>query len=199
MFMRVNKRLKGFTLIELVASMVVAALAFTALANFFFNKTSQAIEPIFETRAAKLGEALMDEILSRPYDQNTAPGGTPACDAVGGVACSPTPFTADPGEFDGGGNPVRELFNDVDDYNEYCADPPIDVEDALGNQYGDGNSLEDFDRFKMSICVDYDGDYDGVVNEAGDENAKLIVVKIYPPSASGQGPAIEFKAYRGNF
>lgn len=183
---------KGFTLIELVASMVVTALAFTALANFFFNTTSQAIDPIFETRAAKLGEALMDEILSRPYDDATAPGGTPACGAVGGANCTAAAdLGAEVGEIS------RDLFDDVDDYNDYCARRTI--EDALGNEFGDGNSLEDFDRFEMSICVYYDGDFLNVTDGTGADGAKLIVINIYPPSAGGNGPAIEFKAYRANF
>jgi len=192
------KSQQGFTLIEIIASMVITALAFTALANFFFNQTSRAIEPIFETRAAKLGEALMDEILSRPYDEFTAVGGVPACNETGADDCT---VIADLGADDEEvGN--RDLFDDVDDYNVYCnVATPFDVVNALGENPGD------FDGFTMSICVNYDGDYDGDLNEvdAGgvlevyEAKAKLIVIDILPPSAAGVGSAISFQAYRGNF
>ena len=187
---RFYKRQQGFTLIEVIASLVIAALAFAALANFFFNKTSTAIEPIFQMRAAKLGEALMDEILSRPYDEQTAVGGVPACGDVGADACTDSAdFGLDAGETS------RDEFDDVDDYNTYCG-APVSVVNALGTALG---SAEDFDRFRMQICVDYDGDYDGAADNQ--QQAKLITVTIYPPSVTGvgQGPAIELKAYRSNF
>jgi MSHA pilin protein MshD len=201
-----RSRQKGFTLIEVVASMVVTALAFTALASFFFNQSTKAIEPIFETRAAKLGEALMDEILSRPFDEATPVGGVPACDEVGAPICTTiSDLGTDTGEVDVMGDPIRIILDDVDDYDDYCDDAnPVDVEDALGNLESDaGNALEDFGSFKMSICVGYDGNYNDALNEPGagatEFLAKLITINIFPPAAAGLGPPIEFKAYRGNF
>ncbi|WP_339670656.1 prepilin-type N-terminal cleavage/methylation domain-containing protein [Dasania marina] len=192
------KRERGFTLIEVIASMVVTALAFTALANFFFNQAPRAIEPIFQTRAAKLGEALVDEILGRPFDENTPVGGVPACGDSGPQACTDRLLMGLDGESS------RDLFDDVDDYDSYCNDTtPFDIEDALGNETADpGNALEDFGRFKMSICVGYDGSYDGTLNEPGnlERKAKLIIVKVFPPGVSGTtGTAITFKVYKGNF
>ncbi|WP_019528131.1 type IV pilus modification PilV family protein [Dasania marina] len=183
------KRERGFTLIEVIASMVVTALAFTALANFFFNQAPRAIEPIFQTRAAKLGEALVDEILGRPFDENTPVGGVPACDAVGAPPCT---ITMGPE-----GESNRAAYDDVDDYNDYCSGL-FDIEDALGNKTADaGNALEDFGRFQMNICVVYDGNYDGTADT--NHSAKLIIVKVFPPGVSGAGTAITFKVYKGNF
>lgn len=182
-------RYKGFTLIEVIASMVLTALAFTALASFFFNQAPRAIEPIFQTRAAKLGEALVDEILSRPFDENTPLGGVPACDSAGAPACT-TAMGLD-------GETNRADYDDVDDYDIFCGGP-FDIEDALGNTEADaGNALEDFGRFKMSICVDYDGDYDGAADT--NHRAKLITVDVFPPGVTGTGSAITFKVYKGNF
>ena len=200
----VQKKSKGFgfTLIEVVSSIVVTALAFTALANFFFNQSGRSIEPIFQIRAAKLGEAIMDEIIARPYDENTPVGGVPACDATPVGCTSIANLGPDAGEFIAGPIPIRTLLDDVDDYNGYCNNAaPYDIVDALGNsEMGAGNQLEDFDRFKMSICVGYDDDYNGVLNDAGGVSSKLIIVNIYPPNAAGLlDVAIEFKAYRGNY
>lgn len=189
-----NQRVQaGFTLIELVVSMVLTALALAALTNFFFTQTSRTIEPLFQMRAAKLGEAVMDEIFSRPYDEQTPVGGVPACDISTCTALADLGAAAD-------GESAREEFDDVDDYDAYCNDSsPFDIVDVLGATAADtGNALEDFQAFKMSICVIYDGDYDGV-EETNEINAKRVTVKIFPPGVTGIANAISFVAYRGNF
>lgn len=186
-------RPQGFTLIEVVSAMVLSALALAALTPFFIDQSSRAVAPMFEIRAAKLGEALMDEILSRPYDENTPLGGVPACDEVGAPGCSTT--------LGGDGEAGRNQFNDVDDYNAYCnGTDRFAIVDSLGNiATGGGNQLQDFDRFQMTICVNYDGNADGSLDETGataaERRAKLISIQIFPPN---QQP-IEFNAYRYNF
>ncbi len=173
----------GATLIELVVSMVILAIAMTSLSVQFFSQTTRAVEPLFEIRAAELGQALMDEILAKPYDENSPAGGVPACDDD---SCSPV-LGAEPDETS------RIDFDDVDDYHYYCdSSPPyFAIEDV------EGNEPDGFEYFQMSICVVYDNDYDGM-SGAG-VNAKRITIDIYPPAAGGRGPAITFSAYRSNF
>lgn len=186
---------QGFTLIESVAAIVVTAIAVVGLVTVFFSQTMRSIEPLHQIRAAKLGEALMEEILSKPYSETTPLGGVPPCQACGGIGM-------DSGE-SSGSTPVRLNFDDVDDYHGYCKDnnngDPWEVENIQGN------SLEGFERFAMSICIDFDGDYNGVPDS--DENtAKLIILEIYPPSfrkgSNGEwlwAEPLIFKAYRSNF
>jgi hypothetical protein len=91
----------------------------------------------------------------------------------------------------------RFNFDDVDDYHSYCAPAPpyYLLENIMGEQ------PDNFDAFEMSVCVYYDGDYDGALNETGatELQAKLIVIDIYPPAGSGLGDGIRFSAYRSNF
>lgn len=172
----------GFSLVELVVGLVITAVALTYLSTVFFSAPERSVEPILQIRAAELGQALVDEIITKPYDENTPLGGMPHC----------APCTAAGGLGPDGGE-ARNNYDDVDDYDSYCAPaaPYANVEDALGNVPGD------FANFRMSICVSYDGDYDGVIDT--NDNAKLVTVDIYPPAVSGVRQQFRFKAYRGNF
>jgi MSHA pilin protein MshD len=179
---------KGFTLVELVVSIVVTAIALTYLSVVFFSAPERSVEPMLQIRAAELGQSLMDEILAKAYDEKTPVGGIPACN----------PCT-DEGDLGAEVGESRTTFNDVDDYDSYCnnSDPYEPVEDALGNQPGEGSFSEDFANFRMSICVVYDGNYDGTADS--NQAAKLITVDVYPPAIGGTRQQIRFKAYRSNF
>jgi len=181
---------KGFTLIELVAAIVLMAVALTFMINLFFANPGRSVEPLLQIRAAEFGQALMEEILAKPFDQATPLGGIPAC---AGAACTASGALGAEGE-------IRANYNDVDDYHSYClddgsGDPGWPVSNAMGQQ------PEDFNRFRMRVCIGYDDDYDGNINEAGVDvdRAKLIRINIYAPQVGGLGSPIAFSAYRGNY
>ena len=171
----------AFTLIEVIIGIVVGAIALTFLSTLFFANPERSVEPVLQMRAAEFGQAIMDEILAKAYDETTPVGGVPPC-----TVCTPT------ASFGEDGTETRINYDDVDDYHEYCdkVTPPV-VENAFGS------TPIDFASFRMSICVIYDGDYDGTADT--DINAKLITVDIYPPASAGIGKPITFTAYRGNF
>lgn len=171
---------RGFTLVELVVGMVVMSIALTYLTSVFFASPQRSVEPMLQARASGFAQALLDEILAKPFDELTPLGGVPACNP-----CSvPAALGADAGE-------TRTSFDDVDDYHSYCGASPVALVDAFGN------TPAEFASFGMTICVGYDGDYDGLLNETGvSESAKLIEVALYPPATS---EPLVFRAYRGNF
>ena len=162
---------RGFTLVELIVGLVITALALTFLSVVFFSSPERSVEPMLQIRAAELGQSLMDEIIAKPYDELTPLGGVPPCSP-----CTPAAsFGPDGGE-------SRFNYDDVDDYHSYC------------------DSTEPYqpvDNFQMSVCVVYDGNYDGTAD--ANDNAKLITVDVYPPAIGGSRQQIRFKAYRGNF
>lgn len=196
--MAVNKskryQQQGFTLIEIVVGLVIGSIAMAGLVSFFFSQTARTIEPMLQVRAAKIGEALMDEALSKRYAEPTPVGGYPPCSSL--VECGV--LGMDAGEFSvvaGEQIPNRIAFDDVDDYNGYCA-KQWPIEDVLANTAPVGSSgrLKDFQNYFMTICVIYDDNYDGV---SSGFQAKLITITIFPPA--GAATPIEFKAYRSNF
>jgi MSHA pilin protein MshD len=173
MFNRKNQQ--GFTLVELVVGIVVMAIALTLLSTVFFSNPGRSVEPLLQMRAAEFGQALMDEILSKKFDQMTPEGGIPAC-----TTCSST-MGPDAGE-------LRSDYNDVDDYHT-CGNP-IALADALNNLPAN------FIGYTMDVCVRYD-DFD---NAGGTSvNGKLITVKIGLPVSSGLNEPLVFSSYKGNY
>ena len=117
---------QGFTLVELIIGLVVLGLAVVMLAMLFFPQAQRSAEPILQTRAAGLGQALMLEIMSKSFDQHSdRTGGLLRCGETDAPACTePTALGPDSGG-------TRALFNDVDDYHGLNSiDAPLS--DALG-------------------------------------------------------------------
>lgn len=82
------RRARGFSLVELVITIVVIAIALTALLLALDSATRSSADPMAVTQAVAIGQAYLEEISSKSY--------TP-------LPC-PNPCT-------------RADYNDVDDYN----------------------------------------------------------------------------------
>ncbi len=177
--MRVIKSSRGFTLIELILAMIIAAFAILTLTMSLYPRSKQSAEQIYAVKAAELGRAVMDEVLGRNYDEHSGPnGGLPECGSSEGEACSAT-LGKESGESG------RETFNDVDDFNDLSGD----IADVLGTDLGD-----QYPNYQASLRVFYDADWDGSP-DGSVGNYKRVEVIITDPS----GQAYPFTAYRGNF
>lgn len=96
---------RGVTLVETIVFIVVVSIALVALIRVFNAGVSQSVDPLVRIRALELGQAQMDEILARKYDENTPTGGVPACDSPDGLVCAGIAADTD--------------YDDVGDYNGY--------------------------------------------------------------------------------
>lgn len=176
-----KQRNQGFTLLEIIVGMVVSAISLTMLYSLVYPQIVRGVEPMLQARAAELGQAIMEEILAKPYDERSPTGGVPPC--------SPCTAAADLGT--DSGEDARAKFDDVDDFDSLCS-AQQSVAQILGA------AASGFENFRMQSCVFYDGNYDGIADS--NENAKRINVAVYPPSLSGGLAApVRFSAYRGNF
>lgn len=189
--MRSNKRQAslGFTLIEIIVGMVISTIAISLVATLILPLFARSVEPVFQIRAAELAQSILDDVLSRRYDEATPLGGFPACSASTVPPCSSVAaLDADAGESN------RGNFDDVDDYNVFCASDNV-IQDVSGVDLTDADG---FANFMFRVCVAYDGNYNGVVNEseANEISAKLITVTVKPPV---QATEIQISAYRGNY
>ncbi len=169
----------GFTLVELVIGIALIGSVVALLVALVYPQLLRSADPLLIQRAAALGQSLAEEVLAKPFDELTPLGGVPPCNP-----CSAT-LGPDAGELG------REDFDDVDDFNLYCGNPGdrFAVENALGI------APDDYGSFSIRVCVDYDGDYDGVADT--DSNAKLVTIDVWPPSE--RSGAVRFQFYRGNF
>lgn len=178
---------QGFTLVELIIGLVVLGLAVVMLAMLFFPQAQRSAEPILQTRAAGLGQALMLEIMSKSFDQHSdRTGGLLRCGETDAPTCTePTALGPDNGE-------TRALFNDVDDYHGLNSiDAPLSpLSDALGQDIG-----HRYPNFNYAIDVCY---YDVEEKECSPDRItpyKLITITITTPL----GQDIGFSAVRGNY
>lgn len=66
----------GFTLIELLMTIVILGFTSVILVPFFYSITKSP-DPVIRERGVALGQAMMDEMLAKKWDENTPLGGGP--------------------------------------------------------------------------------------------------------------------------
>lgn len=189
--MLVNKT-DGFTLVELVIGIIVFSIAMTFFVSFIVPQAVRSVDPIFQVRAAELGQSLITEIASKSFDE--------ASDRVGGgIACDTSSCTSDENLGPEAGE-SRANYNDVDDYHgfvmPYDSDNDGDSEftNALGNEIIlDGVNL--YSGFNVSVSVMYDSNMDGGLPDTTVGDTKLITVTVTTPNAED----IIFSSYRKNY
>jgi len=168
----------GFTLLELIAGIVVFAVGFVILQASMYPLFSGSVDPMFRIRAAELGQAYMEEIIGMRYDELSQESGQVRCGETAIPNCTAS------GSLGSEGGEGRATFDDVDDYDGLNESPPRDIT---------GTVRTGFDNFRAQISVVYDGNYDGSADS--NESAKLITITITDPLEN----VIVFSSYRANF
>lgn len=177
---------QGFSLVELIVSIVVIGLALASVASFLAFGAGRGADVLLEARAAALGQAYLDEILSRRFDERTNPSGRRPCTTLppGANACTAEiDFGPDGGE-------SRSSFDDVDDYHgleegDGAAFPLRDAE---------GNTRSGYENFFVEIQVRYAGADD--VLDLAPVDAKHITVGVSHRTADA---SLEFSVYKANY
>ncbi|WP_082305776.1 MULTISPECIES: prepilin-type N-terminal cleavage/methylation domain-containing protein [unclassified Pseudoalteromonas] len=187
---------KGFTLIELILGMVVLAIVMTIMTGLLAPQARQSADPVVQIRATELGQALMNEILGKSFDENSDRSPPWTRCGENGVTCTETDdFGADcldnaitAPNCTGSSLQTRVNYNDVDDYHDLTlndSDFKNSLEEDVSDYYKD---------FTAEITVVYDDDFDGT-NSDTNKIAKLITVKITASNNEVYG----FSAYKGNY
>ncbi len=167
----------GATLVELIIAIVIMAVALVSLAMTISLSAGKSADIFWQVKVVELGQAYMEEILSRRFDEATPVGGIPACEP-GGTSCSA--IGVDAGE-------TRPLFDDVDDYDGVDDSPPKDAE---------GNDRPSYAGYRVQVSVAYaDAGQQTAYSLDGAHDAKLITVTVSHPT----GSALVFSAYKGNY
>jgi len=177
--------LRGFSLVEMVATIVVLGIALVTITSMMSSSLSSNANTYEETRTTALARAYLDEILSRRYDENSHPSGAPACDGIAGARPCTIVFGTESGEG------TRDKWDDVDDYHgldEGEGGVLLELHDA------ENNVRSGYQGYRVSVFVEYAGDQGPINKELTD--AKLITVTIYSPLDS---VGTEFQVYKANF
>ena len=112
---RPSLRRLGFTLIEIIVTLVVIGIAGVALMSVFTSLTRGSADPLIQQQAVTIAEAYMEEIMLKAFDDPQ----------VG------TETETDEGEAG------RAFYDDVKDYRSLAAGPASD-------QFGNGVGLNAF-------------------------------------------------------
>lgn len=195
--MRANlRRACGFTLLELVAGIALLAVVLLLITSAFLPMINKQAQPIYQIRAAELAQSMLQEVLSRSYDENTDRSGQtvagkyqycgsidPANIAVESSSgnCS-TMLGVDSGE-------TYTTFDDVDDFNLYCNSPITGS--AFAQLKGLDTSL--YENYSIKVCVENAPELLGLTAQT--DVAKKMTVTVTTPA----GEAIPFTSYRSNY
>ncbi|MDO6686852.1 MULTISPECIES: type IV pilus modification PilV family protein [unclassified Agarivorans] len=168
-------RNSGFTLIELIVGIVVLAISLVVITSFLAPQAVRSIDPIYQVRSAELGSSLMNEILSKSFDENSdhTGGGLWRCGETGQPACTAADSYGPDGE-------TRSQYNDVDDY--HTNGNFIAIDDSLGT-----NLANIYRNYSYRVAIDS--------SENGINAAKRIDLWIRAPN----GADYAFSAYRWNY
>lgn len=101
----IPSRRRGFTLIEIVITLIVVSIAIAAIAGMVANLAGASADPVIQTQAIYIAEGYLEEAGLRPLD--------------------------DPDGVEEGCAASRALWDDLDDYA--CLATPSAPTDAYGN------------------------------------------------------------------
>lgn len=190
---------RGITLIELIVTIVILGIALTGVSLAISSGMSQSANTLVELRAVALGQAYLDEILSKKFDERSRNGGIPPCvdPLLPGISCSVV-IGPDATET------TRVRFDDVDDYDGLDeglngAGPLLDSEGVPRTGYDSFRVIISVRRIEVAVGEPEEfTPVDPVTNPEPDNvyDAKLITVLV---SDDGSTDGIEFSAYKSNF
>lgn len=172
----VGRNCRGATLVELVITIVLMSLVLVAIASTLSFSSSRSADLLYQVKLVELGQAYLEEILTKRFDENSPTGGVPAC----------SPSTVSCGAI-GSEEAERAQFDDVDDYHLLNESPPMDPDGVVRQNYA---------GYRVEVQVAYVTEAQRaelVLDEVTD--AKLIRVTIVPPA----GSSLAFSVYKGNF
>lgn len=169
----------GFTLIELVMTILILGSVSLILIPFF-NSITHSSDPIIRQRAVALGQAMMDEISGKRWDENTPIGGGPIVTGESPVG------TSRGGALLTGSDPVtaiateegsRTSYDDLDDYNGLSETNTFS--DQLGGTFT-------FTGYSRTVSVDYIAGDSSPIDKntpaaAGSTDSKRIIVTVTTP------------------
>ena len=147
----------------------------------FFNAIVHSPDPVIRERAISLGQSMMEEIMTKRWDENTPMGGGPL-----NTNESTRGTTTPVGSLGVDGAETRTDYNDVDDYNYNPTTAPNGINEAntFIDQNGNSFSLPGYQR---QVTVDYIASSSATITNtlpgvsANPTDTKRVIVTITSP------------------
>lgn len=181
-----NHNEQGFTLIEMIAGIVVFGVVIGIIGTIIIPQTKQSFDPLWQVRATELSQSLYNEINAKGFDERSDfVGGMTRCNEPTAPACTPSgQFGPDTGE-------SRATYDDIDDYHGLNLSNAA-ISDSQGfTPLINGAAM--YQGFTASVSVMYDDNLNGVndddlngngVLDSGTlvGNTKVITITIITPN-----------------
>mgnify|MGYP002624844981 CR=1 FL=1 len=142
---------RGLSLVETTIAVLLLGLTLVAALQSVGATAKSQIIHKRRAQAVALADALLAEIAQLPYEDPTDGGAS---------------IGLDTGESAGD----RTTFDDIDDYEGWSGDPPVDA---------DGNAIDGASAFRREVKVKWKSLTNPNANSAGDQGLKEIEVKVY--------------------
>ncbi|PSW10218.1 prepilin-type cleavage/methylation domain-containing protein [Photobacterium sanctipauli] len=126
---------RGFTLIEGVITIVILGVAMVTLTSFLFPQAERSATPYYQARSAAIGNAFLNEILSRKFDEHSDPFGDSLIRCGETVRILGVDYYQDCSQPIIAGNNYRWPEDDPAEYYDY-------VDPLSGNTLGRGLKVE---------------------------------------------------------
>ena len=185
---------KGFTLVELVVGIVVLAIAMMLMNTMLISQSKDSLEPLYRLRASQLGQSIMQNILTREYDENSDHnGGFYRCGETWDILTPPVLVNCTASSnygADGGVETSHPFFNDVDDFITNGFVDANNYGNVVGNNLGGNINGNDFSNQYNNYAVKIEV----VLDTSQGFNMKKITLTIKTPSNEN----IQFNALKGN-
>jgi len=170
------RREHGLTLIELVISLVILAIASVAILRVLSDANRRSADPMIQQQASAIAQAYLEEVLLKPYcDPDLSTDCASTC-AVANICATPACSSPEAG---------RTAFDEVCDYDGL-------VDSGARNQLD--QAIPALADYTVTVRVDDSGvDINGLSADAG--QALRITVSVDHPAMA----PISLSAYRTNF
>lgn len=164
-----RRTVEGMTLIELVISIVVIAVALTGVLLAFNQTVRHSADPMVTEQALAIAQSYLEEIMLQPFSQppnTTAP-------------CNQATLGPQPGE-------TRATYDDVGDYNGLTDSPP---QDQFGTPMNSGSALINLSQYTVHVKVACDA-FNGIPATQSERITVTVTDNAVP------GVNIALSAYR---
>ena len=168
-----RQKVSGYSLIELIITIVVTSIVMVIFYSVFAPNQKNSVSPVIQVKASELGQAYLEEIMLKRFDENSPIGN--------GIPCNRDVLLQPCGAISTE-ELNRALFDDVDDYHLLN---DIPAKDALGN------NRVGFSNFEVDVFVNYAGGDFGFAAQ----DLKKVTVTVTTPL----GGTFVFSQYKGNF
>ena len=126
------KKVRGFTLIEIIIGIVVLSIALTGGLSLLISQVDAYRDPLIKEKSVQIAKRVVHEIQIRAYDEKSDIGGGifRCSETVGGISrCSAEYGTDDPGEL------MLDTLDDVDDFDTAKLCPKLSGSYSCSDNY----------------------------------------------------------------